>query len=216
MPSSNVMHEFKHGALHSGSKKGPVVRNRAQAIAIMLSEKRAEQKNGGKYPHRAFGGGLAGLTPGYIERQEARGLAHTGPIASAVGGRTDHHAINVPSGSYVLPAAHVSALGQGNTLNGFAVLSRMFGPPMNVRRGSGPPRLPGMRMPSDVGGARGHGGGQVPIMAAGGEYVLSPDQVGKVGGGHLDHGHRILDEWVKSTHKKLAKTAAKLPPPAKS
>jgi hypothetical protein len=34
------MHKFKHGQLHSGSKRGPVVKNRAQAIAIGLSESR--------------------------------------------------------------------------------------------------------------------------------------------------------------------------------
>ena len=33
-----VMHEFKVGQLHSGSKKGPVVKSRKQAIAIALSE----------------------------------------------------------------------------------------------------------------------------------------------------------------------------------
>jgi len=33
-----VMHEFKSGKLHSGSKKGPVVKSRKQAIAIALSE----------------------------------------------------------------------------------------------------------------------------------------------------------------------------------
>jgi hypothetical protein len=33
-----VMREFKAGELHSGSKKGPVVKNRKQAIAIALSE----------------------------------------------------------------------------------------------------------------------------------------------------------------------------------
>lgn len=33
-----VMKEFKAGALHSGSKKGPVVKNQKQAIAIALSE----------------------------------------------------------------------------------------------------------------------------------------------------------------------------------
>jgi len=33
-----VMHEFKDGSLHSGSKKGPQVTNRKQAIAIALSE----------------------------------------------------------------------------------------------------------------------------------------------------------------------------------
>lgn len=35
---NKVMHEFKTGTLHSGSKKGPVVKSRMQAIAIALSE----------------------------------------------------------------------------------------------------------------------------------------------------------------------------------
>ena len=35
-----VMHEYKEGALHSGSKKGPRVSSRKQAIAIALSEAR--------------------------------------------------------------------------------------------------------------------------------------------------------------------------------
>lgn len=33
-----VMHEFKVGSLHSGSKKGPKVTSRDQAIAIAMSE----------------------------------------------------------------------------------------------------------------------------------------------------------------------------------
>lgn len=33
-----VMNEFKEGKLHSGSKKGPIVSNPKQAIAISLSE----------------------------------------------------------------------------------------------------------------------------------------------------------------------------------
>jgi hypothetical protein len=33
-----VMREFKRGELHSGSKKGPVVRSRKQAVAIALKE----------------------------------------------------------------------------------------------------------------------------------------------------------------------------------
>jgi len=32
------MHKFKHGQLHSGSKHGPIVKDRQQAIAIALSE----------------------------------------------------------------------------------------------------------------------------------------------------------------------------------
>jgi hypothetical protein len=35
-----VMHEFKHGKLRSGSKKGPKVKSRKQAIAIAMSESR--------------------------------------------------------------------------------------------------------------------------------------------------------------------------------
>jgi hypothetical protein len=33
-----VMSEAKEGKLHSGSKKGPLVKNRKQAIAIAMSE----------------------------------------------------------------------------------------------------------------------------------------------------------------------------------
>ena len=35
-----VMHEYKYGRLRSGSKRGPVLRSRQQAIAIALSEAR--------------------------------------------------------------------------------------------------------------------------------------------------------------------------------
>ena len=40
MPWDQVMHKWKHGQLHSGSKSGPKVTNRKQAIAIMMSEKK--------------------------------------------------------------------------------------------------------------------------------------------------------------------------------
>lgn len=39
-----VMHEYKHGRLHSGSKRGPRVQTREQAIAIALSEARREAR----------------------------------------------------------------------------------------------------------------------------------------------------------------------------
>lgn len=38
-----VMGEFKRGTLHSGSKKGPKVKSRQQAIAIALSEARGRK-----------------------------------------------------------------------------------------------------------------------------------------------------------------------------
>lgn len=37
-----VMREFKEGKLHSGSKHGPEVHNRKQAIAIGMSEARGK------------------------------------------------------------------------------------------------------------------------------------------------------------------------------
>ena len=39
-----VMKEFKSGKLHTGSKKGPVVKSKKQAIAIALSEQRKANK----------------------------------------------------------------------------------------------------------------------------------------------------------------------------
>jgi hypothetical protein len=51
-----VMHEFKSGELRSGSKRGPKVKSRKQAIAIAMSEAR---KAGEDVPRRrAQGGGL--------------------------------------------------------------------------------------------------------------------------------------------------------------
>ena len=45
---AKVMGEFKSGALHSGSSKGPIVKNPKQAMAIALSEKQAAgYKKGG-------------------------------------------------------------------------------------------------------------------------------------------------------------------------
>ena len=44
-----VMKEFKEEELHSGSKKGPIVSSRKQAVAIALSEAR---KKGAKIPKK--------------------------------------------------------------------------------------------------------------------------------------------------------------------
>ena len=46
---AKVMSEYSKGELHSGSKKGPKVVDRSQAIAIALSESR---KAGSKIPRK--------------------------------------------------------------------------------------------------------------------------------------------------------------------
>lgn len=38
-----VMSEFKHKELHSGSKKGPIITNRKQAVAVAMSEARKKK-----------------------------------------------------------------------------------------------------------------------------------------------------------------------------
>jgi hypothetical protein len=45
---AKVMREFKAGTLNSGSKKGPVVKNKKQAVAIALSQAKMTKKKMGK------------------------------------------------------------------------------------------------------------------------------------------------------------------------
>lgn len=42
---AKVMHEFKAGTLHSGSKKGPKVTSKRQALAIGISEQKRKSKS---------------------------------------------------------------------------------------------------------------------------------------------------------------------------
>lgn len=53
MPYTEVMHKWGQGKLHSGSKSGPKVKSQKQAVAIMLSEKRAAK--GGKEEYKPKG-----------------------------------------------------------------------------------------------------------------------------------------------------------------
>jgi hypothetical protein len=55
MPFDQVMNKFKHGKLHSGSKSGPVVKDRKQAVAIMASEKRAAGRGKSEYKPKSKG-----------------------------------------------------------------------------------------------------------------------------------------------------------------
>jgi len=55
----------------------------------------------------------------------------------------------------------------------------------------------------------------VPIVAAGGEYVIPPEDVVEIGKGDMDHGHKILDAFVKKMRQKTIKTLQNLPGPKK-
>lgn len=108
-----------------------------QAIAIALH---VAQRSAA---HRASGG-YNPPSPSLEERmflhdENSRPFSG-GLINSAVPGRTDQHNLDVPAGSYVLPADVVSGLGEGNTMAGAAVVQKMlatapYGVPL--QRGSG-------------------------------------------------------------------------------
>ena len=138
-----------------------------------------------------------------------------GPLHSHVPGRTDHLPMHVASGSYVLPADVVSGYGEGNTMAAFKVLRRLFGglPYENSDTPygqSGTPYNEPLSPKASGGAASG-----VPVVVAGGEYVLSPKQVAMVGNGDLDTGHRVLDQFVLRSRKKLIHTLKNLPGPKK-
>lgn len=168
--------------------------SRAQSIAAALNTARKARASGGEVTSEKV---------------------HVGPIHSPVAGRTDHLPMHVPSGSYVLPADIISAAGEGNTIAGFKQMRRVFGgiPYQNTAipyEGSGGPYNEPLAPKSEGGTAT------VPIIAAGGEYVLSPEQVRRVGNGDLDLGHRVLDEYVKRMRAETVKTLKALPGPKKN
>jgi hypothetical protein len=175
---------------------------RDQAIAAALNVARK---------HRAEGG--FSTTIKHVGAPKSAKI-HTGPIHSSVAGRTDHLPMHVPSGSYVLNADTVSHMGENNTIAGFKNVRRMF---------SGVPRGQGSAPYGQSGGPYGMAKGGtaegkqvgVPIVAAGGEYVLHPDEVRWVGDGDLDAGHKVLDEFQKRMRKEMISTLKKLAPPKK-
>lgn len=58
--------------------------------------------------------------------------------------------------------------------------------------------------------------GLIPIIAAGGEYVIAPHEAKWLGNGELTKGHDWLDKFVVETRKELRKTLGKLKGPKKS
>jgi hypothetical protein len=189
----------------------------AQSVAAALNEARKTRAEGGNTIQQA-----RPVQSYHQHAPHAHMKLHTGPIHSAVAGRTDHLPTHVPSGSYVLPAHHVSGLGESNTLAGFKVIQRMFG---DLKRQYGGLPYSGQASPygqsggpygAELGHSKGgeiHDGDGVPCVLAGGEYVLSPAEVRAAGEGDMDMGHKALDAWVEAQKAKTAKTVANLPKP---
>jgi hypothetical protein len=190
-------------------------KKRRQAIAIALSV-------AGRTPHRDWGGGvnITSRPPWYV-RNEAHNMARTGPLMGATPGRADKLPMSVPNGSHVIPADTVSALGSGNSMNGHAVLSKMFpmstgplGMPMTIH--SAKPNFPKLpKFPGKKHGGEHHSKDNVAVKVSDGEHIIGPDDVRRVGGGDIEKGHKILDEFILHIRKQNIKALRKMPPPAK-
>src|SRR6478736_9874533 len=120
-----------------------------------------------------------------------------GFVHSEVPGRTDKHYVTVSAGSYVLPADHVSALGENNSVAGAKVVKNMFRP--------GSKFGPRLTIPHFARGGRFTPPDPVPVVIAGGEIVLPAHIVRRIGRGDLKKGHDILDKWVMETREKHIK-----------
>lgn len=165
--------------------ESPHVQSQKQALAIAYSVGRRAKKAGG--------GGVSGF------------------LNSPVPGRTDRLPITVSGGAYVLPADHLAAVGQGNSLAGADYVNKMFkmGPYGMVVGQARPSRR--MRKRFAAGGGIGK---PTPIIAAGGEMVIPPENIIRYYG-DLDRGHKKLDQWVVSTRQQHIKTLGSLKPPKK-
>jgi hypothetical protein len=120
-----------------------------------------------------------------------------GMLNSSIPGRTDKLPISVKAGSYVIPADIVAGLGDSNSAAGRKVLDRLIS-----SYTAGPPQ-------SDFAAP----GADIPIIAAGGEYIVHPVAVRAIGGGDLEKGHNQLDTFVKEVRKRHIKTLRGLKPP---
>lgn len=187
--------------VHSGHPQ-----NQAVAAALnMARESHARGMKVGRMPHI---------------KMPKKNKLHVGPIRSPVAGRTDHLNMHVKSGSYVIPADIISAMGEGNTEAGFEYAKSIFEQPFYgaSKPGAGVPYVGG-GLPYGAASPRKAEGGEVesvPIVAAGGEYVIDPQDVVRIGRGSMDDGHKILDHFVNRTRSRTIKTLKNLPGPKKN
>lgn len=198
--SANIDELTHHGSRSRGHK---------QIVAIALHNADKYSKGGLanaiKPMHSPKGGLFGSLNP-----KPPRGLSRaTAPIASGgflhstVSGRTDRLATNVRSGSHIIPADVVSSLGQGNSLAGASHLN-------HIMRSLPPPAF--------AAGGRSHPHRRLehePVLLAGGEYVIEPEEVRSIGQGDQKKGHDILDKMIVTIRRKEAKRMLRLPGPKK-
>jgi len=129
------------------------------------------------------------------EKRARGGKIHMGPVVGDTGGRSDKVDTSVPDGTYVIPSQAVSHLGENNTMAGLKLLQHMF--PNSS--------------PKDAKKAK----NGVPVAIADGEFCVAPADVKRVGGGDIEHGHHVLDNWVMQLKDDHIRTLSGLEPPVK-
>lgn len=151
-----------------------------------------------------FNGKLGKMRPMKLHNKAVHTPHFGGLFHSDVPGRTDKLNVSVPNSSYVIPADVVSSahLGQGNTLAGSKVLGKMFPYSESMQQHNGKTSMFSQ-------------GGKVDIITAGGEWLVHPKDVERLGNGKISAGHQVLDSFVKNIRKKSVKETSKLPPPKK-
>lgn len=197
-------------------------RPQKQAVAIALSESRRSAKADGGMQM-----GTTTTTTGPVPYfggapEDVNKKIHVGAIHSSVAGRTDHLPVHVWSGSYVIPADIISSMGEGNTMAGFKVAKQIFERPDYMKGMPGTPSFGGNigsqalpEMPKKAEGGEVGDQDAVPVVLAGGEYVIHPEDVKNLGRGDLNRGHAILDKFVKFMRQKAVQTLKNLPGPKK-
>lgn len=125
-----------------------------------------------------------------------------GLVEDPTPGRTDRLPTSMPADSYVIPADVVSGMGQGNTLAGAKILDAIF----KSHGGPAARRAEGGATPATA---------RVPVIVAGGEYIVSPDRVRSVGSGDAAKGHKLLDSFTRRHRVNLVRRLKTLPGPRK-
>jgi len=214
MPSSTTKQAKVMSAIAHGWKPKGSVAKIPVKVAEDFHAADAGHKYGKGHHQRAAGGALK---LAYAIKRAEGGQVFEGPIVSAVPGRTDKHEMDVGSGSYVIPAEAVSHLGENNTLAGLQKIKQLgaHGIRKMVHMARGASAIRGKHRAAGGAAMSPNTGRPVPVVTAGGEHVLSPQEVTIIGDGDVALGHRLLDNWVMQNRKKHIATLQALKPPAK-
>lgn len=175
-----------------------------------ISSNISEMREAG-HPHdQAVAAALSTAREGMKRGGMKKTKVHKGPIHSTVAGRTDHLPMHVASGSYVIPADIISAMGEGNSMAGFKVAKSIFSVHGPYDQGEGMP-YGGGEMPYGQPAPHKAGGGNVSIKGGG----TMPSSGNAVADARMAAGDKrvIANQQAAARYRDIdAKQAAGLPP----